>query len=111
MEYDYDEASKDWVVVKERVNDYFPFRLVDLYNDFIEDFVLEEQNREANDSIVSGIGSIIGDYVELCIRGVVFECVDLKVNDLSIFWGYDYLPDELRNIDRYLVTSRILEEL
>ena len=69
------------------------------------------KDQEAIDSIMRGVGSIIRDYVESGIRGIVFECVDEKVADLSVFWNHDFLMCDFKELERLSVTSRILEEL
>jgi hypothetical protein len=90
------DRNDDSFVVYERVSRFINFPTKD---------------QEAIDSIMRGVGSIIRDYVESGIRGIVFECVDEKVADLSVFCDYQLLTDELCGIDKYLVASRILEEL
>ena len=90
------DRNDDSFVVYERVSRFINFPTKD---------------QEVLDSIIRGVGSIISDYVEIGIRGVVFECVDEKVSDLIVFCDYQLLTDELCGIDRYLVASRVLEEL
>jgi hypothetical protein len=109
MEHEYGEASEEWRVFNIRVHDWEAISKGKLFISRFINFPTKDQ--EAHDSIMRGVGSIIRDYVEIGIRGIVFECVDEKVADLSVFWDYQFLTDELCGIDRLSVTSRILEEL
>jgi hypothetical protein len=90
------DRNDDSFVVYERVSGFINFPTKD---------------QEAHDSIMRGVGSIISDYIEIGIRGVVFECVDEKVSDLSVFWNHDFLMCDFKKLERLELTSRILEEL
>ena len=58
------------------------------------------------------VSMLIRASVEHEIRSVVCDGIDEKVSDhLRSWWGYDRLKVMLDDIDRYLVTSRVLEEL